>query len=355
MVLAPTTALAEVCEPRSVSCGPANHIHAHFDLAVFATQGLHSGPSATKTTPARGDRTRGQQNKLGNYHCNNRVYSIGAGRWLSPDQAARPFWNRFEYAAARPVQFVDPSGLRSAGKAGRDKEEEKKSQAEWDEAVKKHKEEAAARREQAAMDRAIAKAKAEEAARRAAEKERRKANGTDKVELCERTIKDEGCAGDCANATGARHQWLKACNKEVGLGRQGGGQPEDGGCPVGIQAELVSHEGQSEWDISKCREISGVDVDCVCAHMIVGKQMGRWMALVNDCNTWAAEVIEKCSPKVRVTKYEMKTIVIGGGMGGSGLGGPMIVQQVKEPLERSKGPVVELPDGTFREPGYVTD
>ncbi|MCC6149493.1 MAG: hypothetical protein IT461_04515, partial [Planctomycetes bacterium] len=38
--------------------------------------------------------TKGAQagnNKLGNYHCNNRVYSIGHGRWLSPDQAASPF------------------------------------------------------------------------------------------------------------------------------------------------------------------------------------------------------------------------------------------------------------------------
>ncbi|GIK53798.1 MAG: hypothetical protein BroJett014_27710 [Planctomycetota bacterium] len=50
-------------------------------------------------------------NKLGNYHCNNRVYSIGHGRWLSPDQAASPFFNLFDYTGHRPTNRSDPSGL----------------------------------------------------------------------------------------------------------------------------------------------------------------------------------------------------------------------------------------------------
>lgn len=50
-------------------------------------------------------------NKLGNYHCNNRVYSIQAGRWLSPDQAARPGWNLNCYAFGNPIVRTDPTGL----------------------------------------------------------------------------------------------------------------------------------------------------------------------------------------------------------------------------------------------------
>ncbi len=51
--------------------------------------------------------------KLGNYHCNNRVYSIGTGRWLSPDQAASPFFNLFEYCNSNGLQMSDPTGLKS--------------------------------------------------------------------------------------------------------------------------------------------------------------------------------------------------------------------------------------------------
>lgn len=49
--------------------------------------------------------------KLGNYHCNNRVYSIQAGRWLSPDQAKSPSWNLFGYASNQSVFLTDPTGL----------------------------------------------------------------------------------------------------------------------------------------------------------------------------------------------------------------------------------------------------
>jgi RHS repeat-associated protein len=56
-------------------------------------------------------------NKLGNYHCNNRVYSIGHGRWLSPDQAANPYNNLFDYVANCPVQLNDPLGLFGLGPA----------------------------------------------------------------------------------------------------------------------------------------------------------------------------------------------------------------------------------------------
>jgi len=118
MVLALTTALAEVRGPSSVSRGPANHGHVRFALAGFAPQGLQSGLAATITTPSRGRAREGQQNKLGNYHCNNRVYSIQAGRWLSPDQARSPYWNLNGYVL-RQMQVSDPTGLKVVIGTGR--------------------------------------------------------------------------------------------------------------------------------------------------------------------------------------------------------------------------------------------
>lgn len=49
--------------------------------------------------------------KLGSYHCNNRVYSIGHGRWLSPDQAKSPYWNLFDYVLQHSIAIADPTGL----------------------------------------------------------------------------------------------------------------------------------------------------------------------------------------------------------------------------------------------------
>ncbi|GIK53795.1 MAG: hypothetical protein BroJett014_27680 [Planctomycetota bacterium] len=111
MVLAPTTVLVEMRELFIASRGTANHSHLLFARAGFAPQGLQSGLADTLTTPSRGCEAEGQQNKLGNYHCNNRIYSIGHGRWLSPDQAASPFFNLYGYVGNAALQFTDPTGL----------------------------------------------------------------------------------------------------------------------------------------------------------------------------------------------------------------------------------------------------
>ncbi len=66
-------------------------------------------PATTPALPVEHSATR-LLNKLGNYHCNNRVYSIGHGRWLTPDQASRPSWHLLGYAR-NSLQFTDPAGL----------------------------------------------------------------------------------------------------------------------------------------------------------------------------------------------------------------------------------------------------
>lgn len=55
--------------------------------------------------------TQGGTNKLGQYHCNNRQYDIKQGRWISPDQAARPWFDLFDYAECQRIQRMDPTGL----------------------------------------------------------------------------------------------------------------------------------------------------------------------------------------------------------------------------------------------------
>ena len=50
-------------------------------------------------------------NKLGQYYCLNRTYDIATGRFTSPDPAASPFWNLFDYCHNQPTQLTDPTGL----------------------------------------------------------------------------------------------------------------------------------------------------------------------------------------------------------------------------------------------------
>ena len=50
-------------------------------------------------------------NKLGQYHCWNRTYDVSTGRWTTPDPAATPWWNLFDYADGQVGTMSDPTGL----------------------------------------------------------------------------------------------------------------------------------------------------------------------------------------------------------------------------------------------------
>ncbi|MBV6515974.1 MAG: hypothetical protein HPKKFMNG_01633 [Planctomycetes bacterium] len=50
-------------------------------------------------------------NRLDQYYCLNRIYDIATGRFTSPDPAATPFWNLFDYCHSQPTQLTDPTGL----------------------------------------------------------------------------------------------------------------------------------------------------------------------------------------------------------------------------------------------------
>ncbi|MBK8205161.1 MAG: hypothetical protein IPK87_00075 [Planctomycetes bacterium] len=50
-------------------------------------------------------------NKVGSYHCWNRVYEPATGRWTTPDPAASPSTSLWDYVASNPTTGADSSGL----------------------------------------------------------------------------------------------------------------------------------------------------------------------------------------------------------------------------------------------------
>ena len=50
-------------------------------------------------------------NKLGSYHCWNRVYEPATGRWTTPDPVATPWVNAMGYVQHNPTNMADPRGL----------------------------------------------------------------------------------------------------------------------------------------------------------------------------------------------------------------------------------------------------
>ncbi|MCC6574393.1 MAG: hypothetical protein IT462_11440 [Planctomycetes bacterium] len=50
-------------------------------------------------------------NLKGQYYCWNRIYSPYLGRWTTPDPAASPSWNLWDYCSGVPVARSDPTGL----------------------------------------------------------------------------------------------------------------------------------------------------------------------------------------------------------------------------------------------------
>lgn len=64
------------------------------------------------TTPSAGRRELAADlQKLGQYHCWNRVYDVATGRWTTPDPAASPWSSLFDYAWEAPLACNDSVGL----------------------------------------------------------------------------------------------------------------------------------------------------------------------------------------------------------------------------------------------------
>ena len=117
------------------------------------------------------------------------------------------------------------------------------------------------------------------------------------VELCERVVDVSSIPSGVADYL-PRHNWLKTSSIESGMG---------GNCPVPGQGcaddkydkvFTKDHTGQSTQPKASCKEIDGVDEQCVNAELKPGRDLGRWHPL-NQCQTLAQSVINKCSPKNR--------------------------------------------------------
>ncbi|MCA9233658.1 MAG: hypothetical protein KDA57_23665, partial [Planctomycetales bacterium] len=50
-------------------------------------------------------------NKLGQYHCWNRIYDIQTGRWTTPDPAMSPWWSLLAYVDGNAISRTDNTGL----------------------------------------------------------------------------------------------------------------------------------------------------------------------------------------------------------------------------------------------------
>lgn len=52
-------------------------------------------------------------NHTGDYNCWNRIYNPHTGRWTTPDPAASPWWNLWDYVGNKPASRADPTGLKT--------------------------------------------------------------------------------------------------------------------------------------------------------------------------------------------------------------------------------------------------
>ncbi|PTL81500.1 hypothetical protein [Vitiosangium sp. GDMCC 1.1324] len=114
------------------------------------------------------------------------------------------------------------------------------------------------------------------------------------VELCKRTADLPG-----ARELGLKHHWLRTSTKEAGMGPADGGVPGNRmDSPYVTQTRVNDHSGQGQRPGSICERVADVDEACVNRELEMGKPLGAWTP-INQCQTFAAEVQERCSTKVQ--------------------------------------------------------
>ena len=93
-----------------------------------------------------------------------------------------------------------------------------------------------------------------------------------------------------------KHHWLKTDTKIAGMGslemenRPIGDTFE---APYTTKVYIVDHSNQEP---RRCKIVKHVDEDCVNSKLDIGKYLGRF-SLVNNCQTFVASVLRKCSTK----------------------------------------------------------
>ncbi|MCC6573369.1 MAG: hypothetical protein IT462_06205 [Planctomycetes bacterium] len=88
-------------------------------LGIYGCQEGPDGYAPAWMQGGSGSDTDGCGNVLGTYYCWNRVYSPYLGRWTTPDPAASPFWNLWDYCVNAPTCLADPTGLETEAEKDR--------------------------------------------------------------------------------------------------------------------------------------------------------------------------------------------------------------------------------------------
>ena len=106
---------------------------------------------------------------------------------------------------------------------------------------------------------------------------------------CCREVRTGGLIMDTlAGILGLEHCWLRTDTKVAGMGpAQAGPLPA---WPFGIPTRITDH---SEDTPTNCREIPGIDENCVNQELQIGRSTGPW-GLRNNCNTLVEDIIDMC-------------------------------------------------------------
>lgn len=105
-----------------VSNGMGFRLHLFSHQQLQPSRGIHEAQSvnvanwSSATTPAVPE--NGYSEKAGNYYCWNRTYDPSIGSWTTPDPAASPFWNLYDYCNDSPTQRGDTTGLAAIQRNG---------------------------------------------------------------------------------------------------------------------------------------------------------------------------------------------------------------------------------------------
>ena len=121
---------------------------------------------------------------------------------------------------------------------------------------------------------------------------RQKTDHTPQVELCKRPANIP-----VLKQLGAEHHWIRTSHVEAGMGPKAGGVPgKDSHVDMpGDPTSVNDHLGEGAQG-ADCKPVKDVDEACVEKELQIGRDTGPWTPM-NQCQTFAAEVLEKCSTK----------------------------------------------------------
>jgi RHS repeat-associated protein len=110
-----------------------------------------------------------------------------------------------------------------------------------------------------------------------------------KVQVCCRKVNVPGLLVKIGNALGTKHCWIITDRKAAGLGPAVDGDlPAN---PIGTPTKIVDHSTET----GVCNDRIYANEDCVNKKLQIGKAMGAWSVLSNNCNTFVQKIISECS------------------------------------------------------------